>query len=150
MNSKSLNPSPLRKFIITSGISLLVLVAAVGIFALMLSKQSRPLKTERVQPLTAVQAIHVRKTNYQEEISAYGQAKALKNTIVEAEIAGVVIWISPKLKGGAKVQKGEILVKLGPKDFLVAKNRAQANLNQSLIIEKQFEEEKTFVHKQIE
>ncbi len=95
------------------------------------SLKEEPEQKAVIIPRTAVRVRSVEFQDYREVLSGYGVAHALRKTQVEAELPGVVKWISPKLEAGGEVEKGEALVKIDDRDLVQAKMAAMAGMEQA-------------------
>lgn len=73
------------------------------------------------------------------QIFTNGRVEASRFSKVTAEVSGQIIWVSPKLKPGTQVKKGEVLLKIDKSDYLsilaqkkAALEKAQADLELEL------------------
>ncbi len=118
-----------------AGISLLLggLLLATGVtgFRALARRKTSPAKEQVVPPRTAVRFLVVEQGVYQEQIEAYGRARAMRRSKISAEIAGRVVWISPRLEVGAAVTKDEPLVRLDDTDLKGSVTAARARLAQA-------------------
>lgn len=112
-------------------ISFLVILGIIGltILGLVIFKWTKPELTEvsREKPRPAVELVTVSKTNHVVEIRADGVVESLRETNLAAEVQGRVVDISPNLKRGGRVTKGEVLVKLDTADYQTALASAEVH-----------------------
>jgi len=115
---------------VTLSAVLIVAFLAIGFFAMrglaMLKKP--PSDDASPPPRTAVRVRPAERGSYQERVTGYGRARALRQTRVASELAATVEWISPRLEAGNSVQQGEVLVRLDARNARSALARATANL----------------------
>ncbi len=114
---------------------LVVVLLLVGILGFKrLKALSTPAeKGDLSPPLTQVHVLKLVPQDYQETLSGYGRVRAMLQTVVSAEIQGVVQDVSPQLEIGAHVEKGTVLVRIGDADYQEAKGRHLASLEQNTI-----------------
>lgn len=123
----SSRPVHLKLRILISTVLALVFVAAgVAVFGLLESLKKPPARVESTARRPAVSVVQMGRGSYREELTGYGKARALRQTRVDAEITGIVEWISPELEVGAAIEAGTELVRIDQKDLQSALDRALA------------------------
>lgn len=91
---------------------LVVVVVSLVLGALWVSRPDPPIP---LAPAPAAAPVHVRAVLEEarsERITAYGQTLPDRHALLAAEQSGLVVWRSPSLEVGARVQAGEALLKL--------------------------------------
>lgn len=121
----------LRKTLIS--LALILALCAVGVagFAMLARLRKPPSRQTETLPLITVHAERLARRAFTEEHRVYGEAHALRDVTVSAEIAGTVEWIAPSLEAGAHVKSDEVLVKLNDRDYVIARDEALARFEQA-------------------
>jgi RND family efflux transporter MFP subunit len=102
-------------------------ITGLGVTALMLNKRTaKEEKKDRMVP--AVEVTAVTKQDYQVEIDTQGVVESSRETRLAAEVGGRVMEVSPNLKRGGTVKKGERLVQIDPSDYRSALATAEVTL----------------------
>jgi len=112
---------------------LIVLCVSAGVFGfrVLASMRKLPQKGESILPPVPVRVEIVKRRDYRQKLVGFGRARALRVSDLSAEVAGVVLWVSPKLEAGAAVEKGAELVRLDARDFEIALEARRAELAQA-------------------
>ena len=128
MNDGASNkPSTAKKLIAP----LLILAFSAAIFFLLINNQPA-LKTTVKEPVpVAVRALDIRLAPMQLRVSSEGNVQPSVETKLVAQVAGEVIELSSSLVAGGNFSKGDILLKLDPRDYEIALSRSQATLSRA-------------------
>ena len=109
----------------------LILAFSVVIFIGLINNQPT-LKTTVKEPVpVAVRALDIRLAPMQLRVSSEGNVQPSVETKLVAQVAGEVIELSSSLVAGGNFSKGDILLKLDPRDYEVALSRSQATLSRA-------------------
>lgn len=109
----------------------LILTFSVVIFIGLINNQPT-LKTTVKEPVpVAVRALDVRLAPMQLRVSSEGNVQPSVETKLVAQVAGEVIELSSSLVAGGNFSKGDILLKLDPRDYEIALSRSQATLSRA-------------------
>ena len=104
----------------------------VGAGALMQMRPEPPKKeVENLDPLVEVLELQVSTENF--EIQSQGTVRARTQTVLSAEISGVIVKISPKFVAGGVFAANEILLQIDPSNYAVAVDRSEALVAQRQI-----------------
>jgi RND family efflux transporter MFP subunit len=111
----------------------MVVLLAVGwiVHERLTAAREAPNREERSARAIAVRVEPVARTDYQERLVGYGRARALRKTLVAAEVAGIVRSLAPELQAGVAVQAGVELVRLDDRDLQEAVRSALARRNKT-------------------
>lgn len=107
-------------------------VTVLGLVVLMLNKRvAKEEEKQRIVP--AVEVAVVAESDHRVTIATQGVVESTRETRLAAEVGGRVMEISPSLRRGGTVKKGERLVQIDPADFRSALavaevKRAEADL----------------------
>lgn len=131
-----------RKSEASAVISFMVILGIIGItfFGLVIFKWTKPTAEEvkKEKPRPAVELAGVSKVDHVVEIRTDGVVESLRETSLATEVQGRVVEISPNLKRGGRVKKGEVLVKLDAADYQSALATAEvAAAEASLALEQE-------------
>ncbi len=109
----------------------LILAFSVVIFIWLINNQPT-LKTTVKEPVpVAVRALDIRLAPMQLRVSSEGNVQPSVETKLVAQVAGEVIELSSSLVAGGNFSKGDILLKLDPRDYEIALSRSQATLSRA-------------------
>ncbi len=109
----------------------LILAFSVVIFIGLINNQPT-LKTTVKEPVpVAVRALDIRLAPMQLRVSSEGNVQPSVETKLVAQVAGEVIELSSSLVAGGNFSKGDILLKLDPRDYEIALSRSQATLSRA-------------------
>ncbi|RME03290.1 MAG: efflux RND transporter periplasmic adaptor subunit [Planctomycetota bacterium] len=117
-----------RRLIFSLLLITLSLFTSWKIFQYMRTWRKQPKRNLYAPTKILAQVIPAKPENYTHYISAYAVVQNLQTTIVEAELNGQVNYISPHLKVGSTVSKGEVLLTLRPTEWKLAKQKIETQL----------------------
>ncbi len=100
-------------------------------YSFFVSQKKSVEKNTDIQAHATVVVEKVERKNFQERFLGYGITSALQKTNVSAGVGGIVLWISPRLRKGSHVEKGEALVQLDDRDLKESVISAEADLKSS-------------------
>lgn len=121
-------------FLVILGI---IVVTTLGVIGFVITKQKAE-EVSKEKPRPAVEVMVVSKGNHLVEIRTNGVVESLRETRLAAEVQGRVVDVSPNLKRGGRVEKGEVLVELDPADYRSAVAAADvAEAEASLALEQE-------------
>lgn len=112
-----------KKLLIIPGIALGVFV----LFFLVKSRQEPP-RSEIQEVARSVRIIGVPEIEIVPRALGYGIVQAGQTWEAVAEVAGKVVEIHPQLKKGALLREGDVLLRIDPAEYGLAKIRAQAEI----------------------
>ena len=105
--------SAVMSFAVILGI---IMITAFGLIIFKFTKRTAD-EVSKDQLRPAVELVVVSKANHVVEIRTDGVVESLRETSLDTEVQGRVVEISPNLKRGGRVKKGEVLVKLDAADY---------------------------------
>ncbi len=91
-------------------------------------------KSPTIRPAAAAPAVRVKTvapTSVQARLHATATVEANQTLSLTPEIAGRVVWVSPKLIAGGTVKKGEQLIKLDDRDYKLAVEQVRVQVKQA-------------------
>ena len=104
-------------------------LALAGGAATMISKRPPPPKKEsRGEQATPVITARAKRHDFQPTIHGQGTVSPISVAQVSAQASGKVMWVSPKLRRGANVKTGDLLVKIDARDYKARLAQAQAGV----------------------
>ena len=123
----SAKPSAIKRLVIP----LLILSLSAAIFALLLNNQPT-LKTTVKEPVpVAVRALDINLAPMQLSVTSEGNVQPSVETKLVAQVAGEVVELSSSLVAGGDFSKGDVLLKLDPRDYEIAMARSEAALSRA-------------------
>ncbi len=125
-----------ERFLGWRGLFQFVLMASILIGAsflmneLVKSKKDRPVRSfaERTY---RVDTLHIRVQDNQPIMKMYGDVVAARLLNLTSLVAGEVIYVNPALRQGASFQKDDILLRINPFAFEIARDEAKANVREA-------------------
>ncbi len=115
-----------RKKSILIGVGI-VLVGVIILSLLMASKPTPPKKPiDNTSPLVEVLPIESRAVTF--EVEAHGVVTPRTETTIVSEVSGTIQWVDQNFVEGGYFEKGQILLKIDPTDYLVGVEQAKARL----------------------
>ena len=128
MNDAASRKSSVTKKLIAP---LLILALSAAIFVALVSNQPT-LKTTVKEPVpVAVRALEINTGPMQLSVNSEGNVQPSVETKLVAQVAGEVIEVSDSLVAGGDFSKGDILLRLDPRDYEIAVTRSQAAMSRA-------------------
>lgn len=128
MNDAASSKSSVMKKLIAP---LLILALSAAIFVALVSNQPT-LKTTVKEPLpVAVRALEIKTGPMQLSVNSEGNVQPSVETKLVAQVAGEVIEVSESLVAGGDFSKGDVLLRLDPRDYEIAVIRSQATMSRA-------------------
>ena len=106
----------------------IIILIAILIAILMGQLKPRSLQVENPDPGVAVTSELLRLTEVQLQVESQGTVLPRTRTNLISEVSGLVVEVAPQFNVGGTFAKGDILIRLDPTDYEVAKQRADAML----------------------
>ena len=107
---------------------LIVIIVAFVIAGLMSLTKPDSLELESPNREVAVKTAVIQKSQVQLKVKSQGTVQPLTRTMLVSEVSGIVMALAPQFEVGGTFAKGDVLIKLDPADYQVAKQRADAQL----------------------
>ena len=127
--SQSSNPRPLTLSKIMT--PLVVLIIALGIYVALINSTPE-LNTTQKDPIpVAVRAQTIALETISLEVTSEGNVQPRAQTQLVAQVSGEVIAVADALSSGGQFQRGDRLLELDPRDYQIARSRAQASLDRA-------------------
>ena len=109
--------------------AIFILVGIGG--AIILGKMKPPPeKKAEVDTTILIDALPLAETSTAFAVESQGTVQPRTETIVSAEVAGTITWVSPKFVAGGVFAEGEQLLRIDPTNYRVAVDQAKALLEQ--------------------
>jgi RND family efflux transporter MFP subunit len=108
-----------------------VIVGGIALFALMMATAPKPEEKNAAPHPPAVQfaVAHARPTTI--AINVQGEARPRFEATLAAQVAGRIVWVSPKFAEGGAFAEGETLVRIDGADYQLAVVRARSQVAQA-------------------
>ena len=127
--SQSSNPRPLTLSKIMT--PLVVLIIALGIYVALINSTPELNTTQKDPVPVAVRAQTIALETISLEVTSEGNVQPRAQTQLVAQVSGEVIAVAEVLSSGGQFQRGDTLLELDPRDYQIARSRAQASLNRA-------------------
>lgn len=106
----------------------ILLIAFMIVSAMFATKPEARKFGSRPAPAVTVETTQLMPTDYQIWIDSYGSATPLTLTNLVSDVSGRVIEVSEKIRAGATFNKGEVLLRIEPRDYQIAVDVAEATV----------------------
>ncbi len=106
------------RIIVRSAIGVMMLGAALGVFAFLEHSRQTPERASSDAPPIVVPVITTRLVDVPMIWEGYGTARALRSSNVASEVAAMVAHRPERIEAGSRVVKGELLVELEAEAFV--------------------------------
>ena len=127
--SQSSNPRPLTlRKIMTP---LVVLIIALGIYVALINSTPELSTTQKDPVPVAVRAQTIALETISLEVTSEGNVQPRAQTQLVAQVSGEVIAVAEALSSGGQFQRDDTLLELDPRDYQIARSRAQASLDRA-------------------
>ncbi len=98
-------------------------------FVVMQVKSKPPIEHEEVKfPVKAVEVITIKKIPFRARAMAFGNVEPATVLKAKSEVSGKISYIHPKLKKGASLKKGTVVLRIEPTSFKISLNQSKAGL----------------------
>ena len=118
---------------------LLIIAAGIGLTVMMIALRDQPANTPVAERVVPVETMTVNSRDVTFRIASQGTVTPRTETVLVAEVSGMVESVSPDFVAGGFFQRGDVLLTLESADYEVAVEQARANL---LSAEAQLEQER--------
>ena len=107
-----------------------LLLIVFAVLASRMIKHSRPVAPAVASEtkLASVRVITAKSTSFEPQIYTQGIVRPKRAIELVPEVAGKIIWVSPNFTNGGSYAKGETLVRIDPRNYEFAIERAKANV----------------------
>lgn len=111
---------------------IIVLVVGAGVsFAIINSKQQPQSQEVETKPRN-IKAVVAESGDIQLKIFTQGSVNAKQVIDIVPQVAGTITYVSPKFVAGGQFDKGEVILKIDPRDYEVAVVSAESKVAESL------------------
>lgn len=128
MNDAASRKSSVMKKLIAP---LLILALSAAIFVALVSNQPTLQTTVKEPVPVAVRALEINTGPMQLSVNSEGNVQPSVETKLVAQVAGEVIEVSDSLVAGGDFNKGDVLLRLDPRDYEIAVTRSQAAMSRA-------------------
>ncbi|UCG52069.1 MAG: hypothetical protein JSW58_00500 [Candidatus Latescibacterota bacterium] len=80
-----------------------------------------------------VRVIEAQPTTHRFKVATHGTVKPRTETALVSEVAGQVVWVAPTFAEGGFFEKGDVLVKVDPRDYELAVVTARGQVAQAKV-----------------
>ncbi|MCR8923259.1 efflux RND transporter periplasmic adaptor subunit [Dasania sp. GY-MA-18] len=109
----------------------IIIVGAYALVQIMIAAKASAPKKPAAASAVLVEVATIALQPIQLTVQSQGTVKPKQQIEVVSEVAGTVLWVSPKLVNGGRVEQGELLLKIDPINYQVAVAEARASLAQA-------------------
>ena len=109
-------------------IATVILLSGIGltIFLVKHREPPKPVETMDMTPLVDVSPLFPE--TVQPLIQAYGEVKANREAVIQAQVSGIIVDLSEQMVAGGQFQVGDRLIKIDPTDYRLAVDQREAEL----------------------
>ena len=99
---------------------IVVLAAGIALAVVFVKTAPKAPKAEAKVEATLVEAVTVERIDQQVAVTGLGSVVDARKVTLKAEVPGKVVWVSPNLAKGGRVQKADLLFKIDDRDYVLA------------------------------
>lgn len=110
---------------------LLVLLVSAGIAYYAIANKPEAKRAAPTTSTATVEVILVEKQNYTVKLQTQGSVRPHIETTLVAQVAGEITHVSPAFSSGSFFNKGDLLLRIDPRDYQTAVTLAESNLAQA-------------------
>jgi multidrug efflux system membrane fusion protein len=104
------------------------LLIGVAVAVLLVKNSAKPVRVVVTEKATAVRVMSVQEVTVSPHLTATGNVKPSRVWNSMAQVSGKVISLHPRLKQGALIKQGEVLLQIDPRDYELAITQAETGL----------------------
>lgn len=104
------------------------ILIGIAVFVLLVKNSSQPVRLEVAERATAVRVIEVPESTVIPRLTATGNVEPSRVWNSVAQVSGKVVSLHPRLKQGALIKQGEVLLEIDPSDYELAITQAETGL----------------------
>lgn len=108
---------------------ILLITAILGAIVIIKSK-TKPAEVELVRLIPEVEVFEAKGESVKLDVSSQGSVNPRIATLLISEVSGVVEWVSPALYAGGFFEKGDLLMRIEPTEYIAAVASAKSLLAQ--------------------
>ena len=109
----------------------LILLCGVAVFAVMVATRDAPERRHIVDAGPLVEAITAPAEQLQVIVSGQGTVRPSAQIELVPQVSGVVVWKDPELEAGGFFARGDLLLRIDPRDYELAVTRTKAAVARS-------------------
>ena len=123
--------------ILQAGLMVAVLFASFMLAKRMIDEKPEPRQRRAFKTVYTIDTVTANAADYQPIFTAYGQTVAARSVDLRSLVSGEIVQVNPKLRSGARIAQGDVLVEIDEFNYRGALAEAKANLQemQARIIE---------------
>ncbi len=118
----------LRRILVSLMLAGILVGGGLGLAVLLVRTAPHPPTVDLPAPTLLVEAVRLEPRDVVEPIVGFGTARADKAGWVAAQVSGQIVELGPRLKEGALVESGELLIRIDPRDYQQQVARAESVL----------------------
>lgn len=122
----------MKKKIVYGALSLIVIIAAIGISSFLINSKPEPKKDNKKHNITYVKAEKIIYSELTGEFSYRGRVAAFDNVSLSAEVSGKILPGDVRFKTGERFNKGQVLVKIYSEDVEAALMSGKSSFLQTI------------------
>jgi RND family efflux transporter MFP subunit len=91
--------------------------AAVGVFVLLMKTRPKPPKKPTQEAAALVDVMRVDFAATGAVVEAMGTVEPAREVRLQPEVSGLVVWVAPGLEPGARLEQGDVLLRVDPRNY---------------------------------
>ena len=115
---------------------LVVVIIIVGILAavLLIKYKKPPQRQEQTVLAPLVKVEHLDRRDIQMIIRGYGTVNPRLEVEIVPQVSGKVVWVNPQFKAGGFIRRGELILKVDPRDYELSVRQANAAVAEAQVM----------------
>lgn len=119
------------KKILTLLLPIIIIIAAIAISAIMVMAKPEPEKKEAAELARNIRVVTAHQSRVDLFVETQGTVQAKQMINLVPQVSGQVVYVSDKFVAGGKFKKGEVILRLDPRDYQFAVTTAEARVTES-------------------
>ena len=120
-----------------------VILIGIAVFMVLVKNSSHPVRIVVAEKITSVRVISVPAATVTPQLKATGNVKPSRVWNSVAQVSGKIISLHTRLKQGALITEGEVLLQIDPRDYELAITQAETGIEASRVQQAQIDVQET-------
>lgn len=109
-------------------VPILLILGAIGVTTLMVIARPEAKQVDKDPPRLLVETIRARREDVSVTVPSQGNVEPRTRTSLVSEVSGQIVSVSPTFVAGGFFRRGDVLLKIDPRNYEAAVTQSQANV----------------------
>ena len=111
-----------------------ILIVGILIAVVFIKLKKPPQRQEQTVLAPLVKVEHLDRRDIQMIIRGYGTVNPRLEVEIVPQVSGKVVWVNPQFKAGGFIRRGELILKIDPRDYELAVRQANAAVAEAQVM----------------